>query len=149
MDNENPVPRKRGRPAGAKNKATGFKEILVKFEQVYARVENMLTPEQQKYYKNAFSGKSHFDPVKESELFLRLLGLYTTLLITEAIEKKQPSEAIAATAAQYRMGLKDVEEMQRKRDEIKAKDGNDERMVDPTRKPEMAFFENLHREPAK
>src|SRR6478752_9722725 len=147
MDND--TTRKRGRPPGARNKATGFKEIMTKFEQVYARVENMLTPEQQKYYKNAFSGKSNFDPVKESELFLRLLGLYTTLLITEAIEKKQPSEAIAATAAQYRMGLKDVEDMQRKRDEIKAKTSDDERMVDPTRKSEMGLFENLHREPTK
>jgi hypothetical protein len=143
---DNTQPRRSGRPKGSKNRPPGFGEIMKQFERVYGRVEDMLTAEQKQYYREAFSGNAPFDPIMESELLLRLLGVYTTTIITSALEDGKSSEAVAQTVAQYRMGLKDIEEMKRKREDQKAKHGTDERLVDPTRKPELAIFETLRRE---
>ena len=137
--------RKAGRPQGARNKSYGVKMMLEKFEAVYKRIEDTLSEDQRKYYRDAFSGKTEFDPVKESELFMRLLSLYATTLITDGLNERRASKDIADTIAQFRMGLKDLEDMKRKREETKVKSGDDGRVVDPTRESALGRFENIHR----
>lgn len=76
---------------------------------------------------------------------MRLMSLYTTTIVTEALTQKVASKDVADVVAQYRMGLKDMEDMARKREEAKVKSGDSDRLVDPTRESSLARFEALHR----
>jgi hypothetical protein len=139
-------PKKRpGRPKGSRNKSPEVQQFIKQFEHIYERVEHLMNDEQRDYYQKAFAGQAPFDPIKDAELFMRLYGIYSVGVVGKAIEEGKASESIAQTAAQYRMGLKDLFDMQSKREEAKDKDGNKAGVADPTRKPEMALFEDLHR----
>ncbi len=133
------IPPRRGRPPGARSK----KGIIKTYEKVYTKIENMLTDEQRAYYTRAFQGKEEFDPVKHGELFMLLFTLYTTDVLNEAIEGRVVSQDIAQTVAQYRMGLKDMDEMLRNRDKQRRENEKDERLVDPTRKPKVGVLAGI------
>ena len=140
-----PKRHKGGRPPGSKNKGIGVKLMLDKFEQVYKRIEDTLSEEQKSYYRKAFSGNTEFDPVMESELFMRLLSLYAIALVTDGLENKLASKDIAEVVAQYRMGIKDLDEMKRKRREEEKERDDAGAMVDPTRESTLYRFASIHR----
>lgn len=147
-DEEEPK-RGRGRPKGSPNKTMTQKLLLDQFQDLYGRVEHMLSDDQKKYYKEAFNGKHQLDPLKEGELFTRLYGVYVITITTEALAQKRASKEVAENANQYRQMLKDIEEMNRKRQEVKNKNNESGTVVDPTRESSLARFEGIHRTPTE
>jgi hypothetical protein len=147
-EEETPKPSNRpaGRPKGSTNKTMTQRLLLEQFEDLYGRVEHMLSDDQKKYYREAFKGNQPLDPVKEGELFARLYGVYVIVITTEALAKKAASKEVAENANQYRQMLKDIEEMTRKRNEVKAKTNELTDVVDPTRESTLARFQKLHSE---
>ena len=138
-----------GRPPGTKNKPTGEAgDILDSTKRMLKLIEHMLTPEQQEYYKRAFSGKEPFDPLKHAEFFMLLASVYTNDILVQAISEKMVAQDIAMTMREYRMGLKDMDDMLRARAKDKEKNDENSRLVDPTRKPELAFLEGVLAETA-
>lgn len=133
--------RGRGRPIGGKNKPRGEAGSLLKrVEQIYKVIEHMLTPEQQDYYKRAFSGKEKFDPMKHAEFFTLLYGVYANDILLDVIDSKTVSQDVAQTLREYRMALKELDDMQRARDkELTKGDGQ----IDPTRKPKESRIDTL------
>jgi hypothetical protein len=128
-----------GRPPGsAKQRA-----MLKRFQDVYDKIEVMLNPKQKEYYQKVFSGRAEFDAVRLSELFMLQFSLYTAGVLDDAIENKKISEGLAQTLAQYRMGLKDVEEMHRKREDAESKKDANGRLVDPTRQSSESRLDTL------
>lgn len=134
-----------GRPKGAPNKAITQKLVIEQFEELYDRVEPMLTPEQKKYYKEAFRGRGKFDSLQEAELFAKLMGVYCITIVTKALAMKTASKEVAENAGQYRQLLVNIEDMHRKREEWKVKTGERADMVDPTRQPELGGITNILR----
>jgi hypothetical protein len=144
-DFQPPVKRGRGRPKGVRNKTPVQKAMICKIEKLYERVAHMFTAEQRQYYEKAFAGQMAFDPLKEAELFMRLFSIYVTEVMTEGIENKEVSQDVAQLVAQYRMGLKDISDMQLKREDMKAKHGNNNGVVDPTRQSSESHLDEIIR----
>lgn len=143
-DDEKPAERKgAGRPKGSRNKTPTQKYMLEHFEDLLQAVEHMLTPEQRKYYQTAFQGREDLDPIKEMELLLRLHNVYTMTIVTEAMGQRKASKEVSDNVAQQRMGLKDLFDMKRKKEEIEEKRGATQQMADPTRKSEMGVLAGL------
>lgn len=144
---ESPVKRGRGRPPGARNK----KGLLKVIDKNYDKIESLLNDTQKAYLKKAFQGLAEFDPLMQMEIFLILYQLYITEVMDKAMnyttkEGEQTvlfSKDIASTLDGYRMGLKDAEDIRMKREVQKAKTSDNERLVDPTRKSEASFLQEL------
>jgi hypothetical protein len=137
---EEPKKHKRpGRPPGSVQQ----RAMLKRFQEIYDKIKGMLNDEQRSYYEKVFSGRAKFDAVKLSELFMLQFSLYTASVLDEAIENKKISEGLAQTLAQYRMGLKDVEDMHRKREELEAKKDANGKSVDPTRESSESRLDEL------
>lgn len=132
-----------GRPRGSRNKTPTQRFMLERFENLLKSVEHMLSEEQLKYYKTAFNGREELDPIKEMELLLRLHGVYTMTIITEATGAKKPSKEVSDNVAQQRMGFKDLYDMKRKKEEAEEKRSESQSMVDPTRQSEMGVLDRL------
>jgi hypothetical protein len=142
---EAPAPRRTGRPKGVRNKTPEQRMLQNKLEDLYKRVEHMLDPETKTYLKAVIAGKVQIDPVKEAELLLRFMSLYTTAALTWALDRQEINQDLGKVIGEYRMGIKDLEDMKRKREELRLKMGENERLVDTTRKPAMARLEDIHR----
>lgn len=142
-----PVRNRSGRPKGRKNTTPEQKMMMGKLETLYKRIEHMLDPDQKKYLEDVVKGKIAVDPVKEAELLIRYLSVYTSATISEAMDSDPVGSAqdVAKLAGEYRMGIKDLEDMKRKREEMKLKQGEHDGLVDPTRKSTLAVFEGFHR----
>ena len=131
--------RGRGRPAGSPNKPT----ILKKYEATFEKVKDMMTPEKRRYYEDVFAGKADVDPLKLAEFFTLLMTLLTTATVNDAIETKTLTQDSVQMTAQYRMLLKDLDDMQQRRESAKTKAKDNERVVDPTRKSEADTVEGI------
>ena len=140
--------KKMGRPPGARNRK-GFLKII---DKNYSKLESMLNDEQRRYMKRLFAGLQQYDPVVQAEIFMLLYQLYITDVFDKAMNhtnketgEKTPlvTQDIAQTLGQYRMGLKDLEDMKHRREVQKAKASDDERVVDPTRKSTMAVIQDI------
>src|SRR5688500_9975528 len=101
-----------GRPPGAQNKPT----IAQKYEAVSDRVKEMMTPEERSYYERVFAGKAEIDPLALGEFFTLLMTLLATATVNDAIEQKTLTQDSVQMMAQYRMLLKDVDDMQQRRE---------------------------------
>jgi len=140
------VKRGRGRPKGSTTKTMTQRLLHDQFEDLYTRVEPMLTEDQLKYYKEAFTGRRKYDALKELELLMRLYGVYCVTITTEQLAQKRASKEVADNVNQFRQGLKDIEEISRKREEARIKSGESGHLVDPTRESTLARFKSLHGE---
>jgi hypothetical protein len=109
-----------------------------KLEQLYRRVEHMLDEEHREYLQGVLQGRTKLDALHEAQLLLRYLSILATEAIGWALEDQKINKDLGDIIAQYRMGIKDYEDMSRRRDEIKLKRGDDERVVDPSRESAMA-----------
>jgi len=143
--------RKPGRPAGAL--AKDQEERLVdRVQEMYKTIEHMLTTEQRAYYKRAFSGKEAFDPMKHAEFFAVLYSIYAQDILLEAIPKKIVSQDIAQTLREYRMALKELDDMKARRDKEQEAKNEQSKLVDPTRKSSQSrldeIIERASKEPA-
>lgn len=151
---EKPQPKnKGGRPRGSKNKTAEQKMMEGKLKTLFKRIEHMLDPEQRAYMQDVVNGRVKFDAIKEAELLIRYMSVYTSAILEgalgtedEPVASVKASQDIAKVLAEYRMGIKDIEEMKRKREEMQMKSGENERMVDPTRESAMARFQSIHGE---
>lgn len=128
-----------GRPPGSPNKPT----ILKKYEAMFDRVKDMMTPDKREYYEKVFAGKAEVDPLKLGEFFTLLMTLLATATVNDAIEQKTLTQDSVQMMAQYRMLLKDVDDMQQRREAAKAKAKNNGKLVDPTRESEMDSVEAI------
>ena len=128
-----------GRPPGAPNKPT----ILKKYEALFDRVKNMMTPETRDYYEKVFTGKAEVDPLKLGEFFTLLMTLLASATVNDAIEQKALTQDSVQMMAQYRMLLKDVDDMRHRREETKRKAKDNGKVVDPTRQSEMDSVEAI------
>jgi hypothetical protein len=139
------IPKRRvGRPPGVKNRPKGAAgDLIDQTKEMFKLIEHLLTPDQQEYYKRAFTGKEPFDPLKHAEFFMLLAGVYTNGIVVQAVQERVISQDVAQTMREYRMGLKDLEDMQRNRAKDQAKKDDDAGVVDPTRKPEVAVLEDI------
>lgn len=135
-----------GRPKGTTHGDAGV--LMRRVEEMYKIIEHMLTPEQQEYYKRAFSGKEKYDPMKHAEFFTLLYGVYANDILVDVIKSGTVSQDVAQTLREYRMALNELENMQQKREKDLQKD--DDKLIDPTRKPKesrlTALIERIERE---
>ena len=134
-------PRGRGRPPGAQNKPT----MLRKYEAMYERVKHMMTPDKRDYYEKVFAGKAEVDPLQLGEFFTLLMTLLATATVNDAIEQKTLTQDSVQMVAQYRMLLKDVDDMKYRREVDKRKAKESGRLVDPTRESEDVEIEDILR----
>ena len=134
-------PRGRGRPPGAQNKPT----MLHKYEAMYERVKHMMTPDKRDYYEKVFAGKAEVDPLQLGEFFTLLMTLLATATVNDAIEQKTLTQDSVQMVAQYRMLLKDVDDMKYRREVDKRKAKESGRLVDPTRESEDVEIEDILR----
>ena len=145
---ENPPPRRKpGRPTGSKGKR-GFLKLI---NRNMDKVESMLNDKQKKYLKESFAGLVEYDPLIQAEIFMILYQLYITEVMEKAMNSTDKegnpsvyvSQDIAQTLGQYRMGLKDVEDMRVRRETQRLKDADNEKHVDPTRKSTSLLAEMI------
>jgi hypothetical protein len=149
-DPEPPKKRGRGRPLGVKNKK-GFLKLI---DRNYDKLESMLNDKQKEYLRLAFQGLQEYDPLIQAEIFMILYQLYITDVMDKAMnyvdKDGNPSvlitQDIAQTLGQYRMGLKDVEDMKQRREDKKAKASDKDGLVDPTRKSSLPVLESILKE---
>jgi len=134
-------PRGRGRPPGAQNKPT----MLKKYEAMYERVKHMMTPDKRDYYEKVFAGKAEVDPLQLGEFFTLLMTLLATATVNDAIEQRTLTQDSVQMVAQYRMLLKDVDDMKYRREVDKRKAKESGRLVDPTRESEDVEIEDILR----
>lgn len=113
-------------------------------QKLYDRVKPLLTPDLRDYLESTLNGDGDFDGMQEMELLLKQLSLYTNSVIGWAQEDGIVTRDVAAIIAEFRMAIKDHEQMRVKRMELDEKYGNSDRVVEPTRKPALARFEALH-----
>lgn len=138
------VPPKRGRPKGRRTRPKGeLGAMLDRVQNLFKIVEHLLTPKQVEYYRRAFSGAEDFDPLKHAEFFMLMYSVYANDILSEAIGKKIVSQDIAQTLREFRMGLKEVEDMRRAREKDMAKTDDESRLVDPTRKSKVGVLEAI------
>jgi len=146
-EEEEPKKRGRGRPPGVKNRK-GFLKLI---DRNYDKLESMLNNTQKKYLKESFNGMAEYDPLIQAEIFMILYQLYITDVMDKAMNYTDKdgnptvliTQDIAQTLGQYRMGLKDVEDMKQRREDKKAKTSDKDGLVDPTRKSSQALIESL------
>lgn len=112
---------------------------------LYDRVKPLLPDDLREYMEGSLNGELEFDGLHEMELLLKTLSVYTNSVISWAQEDERVSRDVAAVIAEFRMAIRDHEEMRRRRVEMEHKYGDNERVVDPTRKPALARFEDIHR----
>ena len=124
--------RRAGRPKGVKNKPVSTAMTQQQLEKLYRRFEHMLDDDHKKYLNGVIKGKVNIDAVHESELLLRYLSILVTEALGWALESKSISRDLSTLVGEYRMGIKDLEDMRRRREEQKVKLGTEERLVDPT-----------------
>ena len=129
-----------GRPPGA---ATPPARLSA--QGLYDRVKPLLTPDLRDYLESTMNGDGTFDGMQEMELLLKQLSIYTNSVIGWAQDDGIVTRDVAAIIAEFRMAIKDHEQMRVKRMEMDEKYGNNERVVDPTRLPALARFEDIHR----
>lgn len=138
------IPKKRGRPAGVLNRPKGDNAVLTeRVEKMYDTIEHMLPPEQREYYKRAFSGKEKFDPMKHAEFFTVLYGIYANDILLEAIENQVVSQDIAQTLREYRMSLKELDDMHARRQKEQDAKNEQSQLVDTTRKPAKSRVDEI------
>jgi hypothetical protein len=140
---ESVQPRRPGRPKGSRNRSPDEALTQKKLEQLYKRVEPMLDDEHKKYLHAILEGKTSIDAVREMQLLLRYLSILTTEAIGWALRDLKMNRDLAMLVGEYRQGIKDYEDMQRKREDAKHKRGDDERVVDPTRESAVARLAKL------
>jgi hypothetical protein len=128
-----------GRPPGSPNKPT----ILKRYEATFDKVKDMMTPESRKHYEDMFAGKVEVDPIAVAEFFTLLMTLLTTATVNDAIETKTLTQDSVQMTAQYRMLLKDLDDMQRRRETERAKVKNNDVLVDPTRESDVDSVEGI------
>ena len=133
--------RGRGRPPGSPNKPT----ILKRYEATFDRVKDMMTPESRKYYEAVFAGKEEVDPIRLAEFFTLLMTLLTTATVNDAIETRTLTQDSVQMTAQYRMLLKDLDDMQQRRESAKNKAKDNERIVNPIRESTTDSVEDIVR----
>lgn len=151
FSDEEETPRKRGRKKGSTNKSSTQKAFIEHTHKLYKDIEHMLTPEQREYFEMAFSGKAEFDPVYESELFLRFYSVYMTGLLSRQLNNDGVLKDMGQILGQYNTALKTLEDMRMKRKEMemKQKNGNNEGVADLSRESALGRFENLHRKSSR
>lgn len=141
MTNPNPpvFPAKRG--PGRPPKRPPAQESAAK---LYERVRPLLPDDLRQYLEQSLNGDVELDGLSEMGILLRSLSIYVNSVISWAQEDSIISRDVAALIAEYRMGIKDHEEMKRKRTEMEHKYGDNGRVVDPTSKPALSRFEDIH-----
>lgn len=146
QEQTNSPPRKAGRPKGVPNKSVLDKLIIDQFNSLYNDIEPSLTPEQKKYFKEAFNSREEFDPLVSIERLAKLFDIYAITVTVKGIKEQRASKEVAEIINQYRQICLNIEDIRRKREEVKDKDNDEGRMVDPTRKSTLGRFQGIHRE---
>lgn len=98
------------------------------------------------YLEESLQGNEDSDSVKDMEILVNQLRVYVYKAIGWAQQDGKVTKDIATLIAELRMSIRDLEAMRVKRQEMEYKHGDDERLVDPTRKPALARFESFHRD---
>lgn len=98
------------------------------------------------YLEESLLGNEESDSVKDMEILVNRLRTYVYSAIGWAQRDSVVTKDIATLIAELRMSIRDLESMRVKRQEMDYKHGDTERVVDPTRKPALARFEDFHRD---
>src|SRR5574339_527127 len=106
MENNEQPKRLGGRPKGSSTKSQTAKAIVKQTQALYKDIEHMLTPEQKEYFEMAFKGQREFDPVLESELFLRYFSVYMTKLLSTQMDNNSVLKDMGAILGQYNTAIK-------------------------------------------
>ena len=112
-------------------------------EKMYERVKPILPADVREYLEKSMQGDVDFDGMLQMDLLLRQLSIYISSVVSWATDDGIISRDVAALIAEYRMGIKDHEEMRRKRIELDHKYGNNGGMVDTTSKPALDRFKDI------
>lgn len=105
----------------------------------------VLPPDLVEYLEESLTGAEDSDSVKDMEILVNRLRVYVYSAIGWAQQDAKVTKDIATLIAELRMSIRDLEAMRVKRQEMDYKHGNEERVVDPTRKPALDRFESFHR----
>ena len=104
----------------------------------------VLPPDLIEYLEESLQGAEDSDSVKDMEILVNRLRVYVYSAIGWAQQDAKVTKDIATLIAELRMSIRDLEAMRVKRQEMEHKHGNEDRMVDPTRKPALDRFESFH-----
>lgn len=140
---ERPLHRRPGRPKGSTNKPKDDALSRDQLVKLYKRVEHMLDTEHKTYLQSILNGKSGLDALKESELLLRYLSIVVTEALGWALTERKITQELPRLVGEYRMGIKDLEDMRRRREDQKVKHGENDSVVDPTSDVARRRFEDL------
>jgi hypothetical protein len=117
-------------------------------DKIYNRVSPYLHPQLRDYLLKRYAGEIPLDNVKEAELLITLLTVYTTRVVDNGIESGTVTKDAAQLIGETRLAIKDHFDMQRKQEEMERKYGDEGRTVNPVRQSSLDIFESFHREPA-
>lgn len=115
---------------------------------LYERIRPLITDKHREYLDMIQQGTGKIDPIMELEMNLRLVSILSTNAVEWALRDGRVSKDISSLLSEVRQSATAIEDINRKRKEMEAKSGNEDRVVDPTQQSPVALFENLHRESA-
>lgn len=134
-----PIKRGPGRPKGSKNRPRETVKTSEKLQELFNRFEPYLTTEQKKYVKGVIAGEQDLDCFYEMELLVRQMSLLFQESATWFFGQGKVSQDLAKFADGLRMAIKDLHDMQTKREDAQAKKSSDDGLVLTTsERPEMA-----------
>lgn len=110
---------------------------------IYKRIEKYLHPSLREYAAKRYSGEATLDAVKDAELLITLLTVYTAQMVEKGIEDGVVTQDVARLVGETRLSLKDYEDMVRRREDTERKHGDDGRVVDPLRESALGRFTSI------
>lgn len=127
-EQEKPKPRPRRR-SGNRNRPKDNMSLLSKdkLEKLYNRVEPYLPLDYRKYIRGVVNGTQDVDPMREMELLVRQCSIIFSEASAYYWTEKKVTRDLAAFVDSLRGSIKDLHEMRRKEEELRASEGD---MVD-------------------
>lgn len=130
------------RPSKAFSEPLGEENII----EIYDRVKHLMSEEHREYLDNIQRGEGKVDPVMELEMNLRLVSILSTQAVEWALRDGKVPKDVSSLLGEVRQSASAIEDIKRKREELRLKRGDDERVVDPTRESALARFQGIHTE---
>lgn len=111
--------------------------------ELYSSIAHLLSNEQREYLDKMMQGEADTDALLDLEMFFRIVNVYAMQAVAWSLEERKVTKDIGGILGEVRQGAVAIENMRTKRNEVKAKIDDTERVVDPTRKPTLSFLQSL------
>jgi len=127
------------RPSKAFSEPLGEENVI----DIYDRVRHLMSEEHREYLDQIQRGDGKVDPVMELEMNLRLVSILSTQAVEWALRDGKVPKDVSSLLGEVRQSATAIEDIKRKREELRLKRGDNEQVVDPTRESTLARFQGL------